>query len=71
MFWTSLIDQVFGQLGGRADSTLADYGYGATVYNSDSSRMVENVDVMVNHLKLAKEFGISDNFYCDGDRSGF
>ena len=62
-------DQVFGQLGGRGDSSLTDYGYRATVYNEDSSRNVQNVDVMVNHLKLAKEFGISDNFYCDGDHS--
>ena len=62
-------DQVFGQIGGRADSSLTDYGYRATVFNSDRSKTVKNVDVMVNHLKLAKEFGISDNFYCDGDHS--
>ncbi len=62
-------DQVFGQLGPNGDPSIADYGYGATVSNNDSSSIVENVDVMVNHLKLAKEFAISDNFYCDGDHS--
>ena len=61
-------DQVFGQRG-RGDSTLTEYGYRARIENKAQTTVVEGVDVMVNHLKLADEYAISDNFYCDGDQS--
>ncbi len=61
-------DQVFGQLG-RGDSTLTEYGYRANINNKAGTNLIENVDVMPNHLKLAREYAISDNFYCDGDQS--
>ncbi len=61
-------DQIFGQLG-RGDSTLAEFGYRANIANKDGSKHIAEVDVMVNHLKLASEYAISDNFYCDGDQS--
>ncbi len=63
-------DEVFGQLPtGRGDATLARYGYGQIVRNRDGSRQVDSVNVMPNHQKIAREFSISDNFYCDSDAS--
>ncbi len=63
-------DQVFGQLpDGKGDSTNTDFGFNANVSNRDGSRTVEKVDVMVNHLALARQFAISDNFYVDADHS--
>lgn len=63
-------DEVFGQVEkGKGDPGLARYGKGATFRNSKRTAMVENAVVMPNHLKLAKDFGISDNFYVDADVS--
>lgn len=63
-------DEIFGQVqGADGDSTIARYGLNRTFTNSDKSRKVENADVMPNHLQLAKQFGISDNFYVDSDVS--
>ncbi len=63
-------DEVFGQVrNGRGDPTLARFGAGNTVKNKNGSSIVENVAVMPNHLKIAREFAISDNFYCDSDAS--
>ncbi|NNE36393.1 MAG: hypothetical protein HKN13_14245, partial [Rhodothermales bacterium] len=63
-------DEVFGQLAtGVGEPSLARFGEGVTVESRDGSRVIEAVDVMPNHLKLAREFGISDNFYCDSDVS--
>jgi DNA-binding beta-propeller fold protein YncE len=61
-------DEVMGQLtSGKGDSTLARFGTGINIYaNGDTLR---NVDVAPNHLKVAKEFAFSDNFYCDSDAS--
>ncbi len=63
-------DEVFGQVkNGKGDSTLARYGYNASFTNKIKIKGVDNATVMPNHLKLAAEFSISDNFYVDSDVS--
>ncbi len=63
-------DEIFGQVkGADGDSTLARYGTKANFTNRDKSKKVENATVMPNHLKLARQFSISDNFYVDSDVS--
>ncbi|MBN2174111.1 MAG: hypothetical protein JW731_08270, partial [Bacteroidales bacterium] len=63
-------DEVLGQVEkGNGDPELARYGKGVSFQNSKRSVSVENADVMVNHLKLAQNFAISDNFYVDSDVS--
>jgi len=63
-------DEVFGQIEkGNGDATIARYGSGVTFTNRSGSDTVKNATIMPNHLKLAKEFAISDNFYVDSDVS--
>lgn len=63
-------DEVFGQMKkGRGDATLARYGRKASFWNNAQTDSVQNCDVMVNHLALARRFAISDNFYVDADHS--
>jgi DNA-binding beta-propeller fold protein YncE len=63
-------DEVFGQVEqGNGDPDLARYGTGASFTNSKRTASLEDIDVMVNHLKLSREFAISDNFYVDSDVS--
>ena len=63
-------DEVYGELkGSRGDSSLARYGKNATVVSKDRKRQVMNVNVMPNHQKIAEEYAVSDNFYCDSDAS--
>ncbi len=63
-------DEVFGQIAnGDGDPDLARYGLHSTFSNSDKTIRLENVDVMPNHLALARQFSISDNFYVDSDHS--
>jgi YVTN family beta-propeller protein len=63
-------DQVFGQLKtGRGDSALAIYGRNVSFSNRGKSSRVDNATVMPNHLRLAEQFAISDNFYVDADVS--
>ena len=63
-------DEVFGQLEkGDGDSTIARYGRNASFLNRAKTDSVSNTTVMPNHLALAKQFGISDNFYVDADVS--
>jgi YVTN family beta-propeller protein len=63
-------DQAFGQLtSGRGDSTLAIYGKNVTFTNRAKTISVKNATVMPNHLALAEQFAISDNFYVDSDVS--
>jgi YVTN family beta-propeller protein len=63
-------DEVFGQVENAVgDPTIARYGHSATFTNRNKSLKVENETVMPNHLKLAKEFAIADNFYVDADVS--
>ncbi len=63
-------DEVFGQLeNGKGDSSLARYGSNRSFSNRKKTASVENATVMPNHLALAKQFAISDNFYVDADVS--
>ena len=63
-------DEIFGQIKkGDGDPSLARYGRNATFTNRKRTNKVVNATVMPNHLKLAKEFAISDNFYVDSDVS--
>ncbi len=63
-------DEVFGQLEkGKGEAALARYGRNASFSNDAETARVENCDIMVNHLALAKRFAISDNFYVDSDHS--
>lgn len=63
-------DEVFGQLeNGKGDSSLARYGSNRSFSNRKKTASVQNATVMPNHLELAKQFTISDNFYVDADVS--
>lgn len=63
-------DEVFGQVeNSEGDASIARYGYNISFSNRDKSLKVENATVMANHLKLASEFAIGDNFYVDSDVS--
>ncbi|HEY3369741.1 MAG TPA: hypothetical protein VGK10_02770 [Prolixibacteraceae bacterium] len=63
-------DEIFGQMkNGNGDPTIARYGRNASFTNRQHSLSVDNTTVMPNHLKLATEFAISDNFYVDADVS--
>ncbi len=63
-------DEVLGQVEkGKGEAGLARYGRGVSFRNSDRTDSVQNADVMVNHLKIAGDFAISDNFYVDSDVS--
>lgn len=63
-------DEVFGQVEkGKGDSGLARYGKGVSFSNRNKTAGVENAGIMVNHLRLAQEFAMSDNFYVDSDVS--
>ena len=61
-------DEVFGQMNTvRGDNSLARFGLDVNVYNQKNA--VKNVNVSPNHIKIAKQFALSDNFYCDSDAS--
>jgi YVTN family beta-propeller protein len=63
-------DEVFGQIEkGRGDPELARYGSGVSFHNSAGTASVQNADIMTNHLKIARDFAIADNFYVDSDVS--
>jgi len=63
-------DEVFGQVEkGNGDSSLARYGYRASFSNKRGTNEIQNATIMANHLKLASEYAISDNFYVDSDVS--
>ena len=63
-------DEVFGQVkGGDGDPTIARFGVNQKVVNRNRTDSVEQVTVMANHLLLANQFAISDNFYVDADHS--
>jgi len=64
-------DEIMGQVKGGADgdSSIAHYGHNVSFTNHDKSRKVGNATVMPNHLELAHQFSISDNFYVDSDVS--
>lgn len=63
-------DEVFGQIEkGEGDASIARYGHNVSFTNRNRTSKVENATVMANHLKLASQFAIADNFYVDGDVS--
>ena len=63
-------DEIFGQLEkGNGDPSIARYGHGVTFANRKNTLRVSNATVMPNHLKLAGQFAVSDNFYVDSDVS--
>lgn len=63
-------DEVFGQLKkGKGDPEIARYGYERSFSNKAKTVRVEKATIMPNHLALAQRFGVSDNFYVDGDHS--
>jgi len=63
-------DEIFGQVKkADGDATLARYGKGVSFHNKAKTDSLENVDVMVNHLKLVSTFALGDNFYVDSDVS--
>ncbi len=63
-------DEIFGQIeNADGDPSLARYGKGVSFWNSERTDSVINTVVMPNHLNLAKEFAIADNFYVDADVS--
>jgi YVTN family beta-propeller protein len=63
-------DEVFGQIeNGNGDASIARYGHDVSFFNRDRSLRVEKATVMANHLKLALQFAIGDNFYVDSDVS--
>ncbi len=63
-------DEVFGQIKkGNGDESLARYGENASFSNKKKTDSLSNVTVMPNHLALARQFGLADNFYVDSDVS--
>jgi YVTN family beta-propeller protein len=63
-------DEVFGQLAnGNGDPSIARYGHSASFSNKAGTIKVDDATVMPNHLKLAEQFAVGDNFYVDSDVS--
>src|SRR5664279_1362209 len=63
-------DEIFGQLkNSNGDESIARYGHDISFSNKAKTLKVENATVMPNHLKLAEQFAVSDNFYVDSDVS--
>ena len=63
-------DEIFGGIRkGAGDSSIARYGDRASFSNRKKTKNVSSSTVMPNHLALAHEFAISDNFYVDSDVS--
>jgi YVTN family beta-propeller protein len=63
-------DEIFGQIEkGNGDPSIARYGHNVTFTDKANKVRVENATVMANHLKLAEQFSIGDNFYVDSDVS--
>ena len=64
-------DEIFGQLrGGAGDSTLARFGINCEYTFPDSLRKkLSDLRISPNHIKAARQFAFSDNYYCDSDAS--
>jgi YVTN family beta-propeller protein len=63
-------DEVFGQLEtGDGEAEMARFGVNRSINNKAKTAPLDKVQVMPNHLALAKRFAISDNFFCDSDVS--
>ena len=63
-------DEIFGQVSqGKGMAEIARYGREVSIHHKTMPEAIDQVTVMPNHLQLAKEFAISDNFYVDSDVS--
>jgi YVTN family beta-propeller protein len=63
-------DEIFGQLKkGDGDSSISRYGRRVSFSNRAGTIHIKDATVMANHLKLAEQFAIGDNFYVDSDVS--
>ena len=63
-------DEIFGQLkNAEGDATIARYGHNVSFSNKANTSRVEDATIMPNHLRLAEQFAIGDNFYVDSDVS--
>jgi DNA-binding beta-propeller fold protein YncE len=64
-------DEIFGQLkNASGDSTLARFGINNEYTLPDSMKgKFPNLRISPNHIKAAKQFSFSDNYYCDSDAS--
>jgi len=61
-------DEVMGQLPtGKGDTTLARFGVNVNLIAKDKT--LYHMNIAPNHLKAARQFGYSDNYYCDSDAS--
>ncbi|MBS1915751.1 MAG: bifunctional YncE family protein/alkaline phosphatase family protein [Bacteroidetes bacterium] len=61
-------DEMLGQLtNAKGDTTLARFGVGVNIIQKDKT--LYHINISPNHLKLAKQFSFSDNYYCDSDAS--
>lgn len=61
-------DEVFGQMKNvNGDSTIARFGLDVNAF--EKNNIVKHVNITPNHHKIAKQFSLSDNFYCDSDAS--
>ena len=62
-------DEVFGQIsGGNGESSLARYGTNVNIF-TDNGDTLKNLIISPNHLALAQQFTVCDNFYVDSDVS--
>ncbi len=62
-------DEIFGQLpGGNGAPQMARFGANVSVKRL-AGDTIKGLDIMPNHLALAKAFGMADNFYVDSDVS--
>ncbi|MBS1709392.1 MAG: PD40 domain-containing protein, partial [Armatimonadetes bacterium] len=63
-------DAIFDRIkGANDDPKLLQWGLKQTI-KEDKQPTLENVAVMTNHNKLAREFTVSDNFYMQPEASG-
>lgn len=69
-------DQLFGTIerdsAGRrlaGEASLANYGERSTIFDSRNRAILQDVNVVPNHLALSRRFSFSDNFYLDSDVS--
>ncbi len=64
-------DEIFGQLkGSKGDSTLARFGINNEyTLPREMFGKFPNLKISPNHIKAARQFSYSDNYYCDSDAS--
>lgn len=63
-------DEVFGQIeNGKGEAEMARFGLQSTFTNRKGEKELKEVNVMPNHIALARKYAISDNFYVDADHS--